>query len=163
MRPSDLSHPRSSRAARPAALLLAGVLTLSGAAASAQPAVEARFRALEARVAALEAHLRPSTGPAPAPSAADCASLHFGFNSPARLTVTANGRTLGTYDTSASEIITSRLRPGANALAFAFSGPGGQMQLNCTSPGGEETTILRFSPTPGRLEERVTVNLAPRR
>jgi hypothetical protein len=155
MRPSAFPHPRSTA-------LLTGVLSILGAAASAQPALEARVRALEARMATVEARVGVAAAAA-APSAADCEALHFGFNSPARLTVTANGRTIGSYDRSASEIITDRLRPGANSLVFTFSGPGGQMQLNCTPPGGQETTILRFSPTPGRLEERITLTLPARR
>jgi hypothetical protein len=86
------------------------------------------------------------------------------MNTNSRLTVSANGRAVSSYDSSASSIITSLLRPGDNALVFNFSAPGGAMQLNCTPPGASEgVQILRFEPIPGKLEERITVNITPRR
>jgi hypothetical protein len=163
------SAASSGQRARPAAYSFR-VAQAGGTARN--PALEARVRELEARVRELEAMLGQSSAGAsgagasePAPDAIDCKEFDIRSNGVAqqRLRITANGRAIGSYQGSAGPYLTSLLRPGVNAVAFIYDSPGDGktlLQVYCIPPEAESRVeILRFTPEPGKLEERVTVNM----
>ena len=168
MHPLPLRRQRI-RAGRLHSLALAGAIPvlLAGAAASAQPTVEARLRALEARVSALEGRAGPASAAAATSAAIDCKVFDIRSNGVAqqRLGITSNGRVIGSYQGSAAPYLTSLLRPGVNNVVFAYDSPGDGktlLQVYCIPPGAEDRVeIRRFTPQAGSLEERVTVNLTP--
>jgi hypothetical protein len=154
---------------RPLATLVAAVfvLPLHGGLAHGQAGpsgtLEARVRALEARVTALEGRAGGGAA-APASAGVDCESFQISFKARgSRLNVTANGRLIGAYEVQGSPVLTTLLRPGANAVAFAYASPGDEdslLQVYCTPPGAaERVEILRFKPRPGELQTRVDVNM----
>lgn len=102
---------------------------------------------------------------APASDAIDCKVFDIRSNGAAhqRLRITANGRTIGSYQGSAGPYLTSLLRPGVNTVAFIYDSPGNGdtlLQVYCIPPEAEDRVeILRFTPDSSRLEERVTVNI----
>ena len=169
MHSSHSTRPRlhlTVRRLAPLALAIPLLLTAGGAAAQAigrSEAVEARLRALEARVSALEGRAGAAAPAASAP--VDCKVFDLRSNpaDQSRLSITANGRAIGSYKGRAAPYLTTLLRRGVNDVVFAYDSPGDGntlLQVYCIPPDAEERVeILRFTPEAGKLEERVSVNM----
>jgi hypothetical protein len=156
----------------PLAILLAGLLAVPLAPASAQggsasaAALEARLRALEARVAALEGRSGAAAAPAAAAGPA-CRRLNVNGSqivAGATLTVAVNGTTVATFDENAYGDLEPFMRPGPNIVALAFASPGSagtEAELRCLPPGSasSRTVVLRLKPTAQRLRAEATVIL----